>query len=329
MLSTKTKGYILGCIASGTYGLIPLFALPLYAKGMNVDSTLLLRYLFAMPVMAGMLIARGRTFGGMTAKQYTYAAVLGIIMAFSSLFLFMSFKYIAVGIASTILFVYPIMVAAIMTIFFKERLSKMTIFCILMTCFGIGLLYNPQTGGTQVNAIGLAYVLAAALSNATFIVGVNRPVLRGVSTLLLTFYFLGFGSLLFMGRILYYDNLTLPSDWSMWFNLIMLATLTTAISFLCTTTASQYVGATVTAILGAVEPVTAVLVGVLAFGEVFTIRETVGLAIIVISVTMVIASGKITGPLVRFRKLFPRLRKKKSVTEQSSQQVSQPRCVQE
>ncbi len=90
-------------------------------------------------------------------------------------------------------------------------------------------------------------------------------------------------------------------------NLIALAIFPTAISFLCTTQAVQYIGSTPTAILGALEPVTAVFFGVTIFGESLTLRLCCGIVLIILAVTFIIAGSNITTHLVRFRKLFPRL----------------------
>lgn len=124
-----------------------------------------------------------------------------------------------------------------------------------------------------------------------------------------------FGVTLFLGRILYGGDLILPEKWYLWGNLIALAVFPTAISFLCTTGAIQYIGSTPTAILGALEPVTAILFGITVFGERLTLRESLGLALIITAVTSVIAGGGITAYLIRFRKMFPRLVGKRSKTD--------------
>ena len=96
-------------------------------------------------------------------------------------------------------------------------------------------------------------------------------------------------------------------QWYLWGNLLALAVFPTAISFLCTTGAIQYIGSTPTAILGALEPVTAVFFGVVVFGESLSVRDVIGLVLIITAVTLVIAGSNITTYLIRFRKLFPRL----------------------
>ena len=271
-MNTKVKGYFLGAIAAATYGTNPLFALPLYKDGMDPDSVLFFRYLFAIPILGMMIKGRGRSFK-IEHKAAVPLIVMGLLVAFSSLALFQSYNYMEVGIASTLLFVYPIMVALIMALVFKEKLTLQTVFCILLALSGIGLLYKSGDG-TTLSLTGVLLVMASAL----FFVRV------------------GFGK-----------DLYIVAKWYLWGNLIALAVFPTAISFLCTTSAVQYIGSTPTAILGALEPVTAVFFGVAVFGETLTPRIGCGILLIILAVTIIIAGSNITSHLIRFRKLFPRL----------------------
>lgn len=304
-MNAKAKGYILGSIAAASYGMNPLFALPLYKAGMDPDSVLFFRYLFAIPLLGIMIKARGRTFK-IQRKETFPLIIMGLLVALSSLTLFLSYNYMAAGIASTLLFIYPIMVALIMAMVFKEKLALQTIVCMLLAPGGIGLLYKSEDGST-LSLIGTLLVFASSLSYAIYIVGINQTSLKNVATLKVTFYVLLFGLSLFVARLLYSGVLNTPDQWYLWGNLLALAVFPTAISFLCTTGAIQYIGSTPTAILGALEPVTAIFFGIAVFGESLTVRESIGLVMIIVAVTLVIAGGNITGQLVRFRKLFPRL----------------------
>lgn len=304
-MNVKAKGYLLGAIAAATYGMNPLFALPLYKAGMNPDSVLFFRYLFAIPVLAAMIKMRGRNFK-LRPGEIVPLIVMGLLVAFSSLFLFLSYNYMEAGIASTLLFVYPILVALIMALFFKEKLTLQTLFCILLALGGIGLLYKSGDG-TTLSLTGVFFVMASALSYAIYIVGANRPLLKNIATLKLTFYVLLFGLSLFLVRVDFGKSLLIVPDWYLWGNLIALAIFPTAISFLCTTLAVQYIGSTPTAILGALEPLTAVFFGVTLFGESLTPRLCCGIVMIILAVTLIIAGSNVTSHLVRFRKLFPRL----------------------
>ena len=306
-MNDKVKGYLLGAVAAATYGMNPLFALPLYADGMDADSVLFFRYLFAIPMLGAMILFRGRSFK-VSMHDTLRLVFMGIMVAASSLALFLSYNYMAAGIASTMLFVYPILVAVIMVLFYKEKPSLLTMLCILLAISGIALLYRGGDGAT-LSLTGTLLVFLSALTYAIYIVGVNHSSLKDVATLTVTFYVLLFGVGLFLVRILLGDGLTFPTRWYLWGNAVALALFPTAISFLCTTTAIKYIGPTPTAILGALEPVTAVVIGITVFGEAFTLREGVGLVLIVTAVTLVIAGGSVSHVLLRFRKLFPRLRR--------------------
>lgn len=306
-MNVKVKGYLLGALAAASYGMNPLFALPLYNDGMDPYSVLFFRYLFAIPILGIMLRARGRTFA-VSRHDILPLVVMGLLLAMSSLSLFLSYNYMEAGIASTMLFVYPIMVAVIMAIFFRERITAQTASCIFVALVGIALLYKGSDGAT-LDATGVMWVMVSALSYALYIVGVNRPRLKGIATLKLTFYALVFGFSIFIVCTDFGRALTFPSAWYKWGNLVALALFPTAISFLCTTQAIQYIGSTPTAILGALEPLTAVFFGVTVFGEALTPRLMFGIVMIIAAVSALVAGGSITSHLIRFKKMFPRLRR--------------------
>ena len=175
-MNVKAKGYILGAVAAATYGMNPLFALPLYKAGMNPD------------VLGMMIVARGRSFK-LKRKEVLPLIIMGLLVALSSLALFQSYNYMDVGIASTLLFVYPILVALIMWGAFKEKLTLPTVLCILLALGGIGLLYKSGDGST-LSLTGIILVMVSALSYAIYIVGVNQSTLKNLATLPLTFYVL-------------------------------------------------------------------------------------------------------------------------------------------
>lgn len=310
-MKNSIKGYALGIIAAASYGTNPLFAIPLYGAGLTPDSVLFLRYLVALPVVAAMILLRGRGFR-VTRHELLTLVVLGLLVAVSSLTLFMSYNYMDVGIASTILFVYPIMVAVIMAAVYKEKAGWMTIVCIALATVGIGLLMGNPDGGF-VSITGTILVVASALTYAVYIVAVNKTSLAKVATLTVTFYVLLFGLSLFLVRLLASGQPLFPTlpDWKLWGCVAGLAIFPTALSFGCTNGAIQSIGSTPTAILGAFEPVTAVIIGVFAFGEVLTPRIICGLVMIIVAVILVIAGPGIATPLTHVRKMFPRLRRRR------------------
>lgn len=306
----RKRGFIYAVVAAATYGMIPLFALPLYGVGgMNPDSVLLLRYFFAILIVAFMLKVRGRSLR-MKHGEFLPLLAMGVIMSLSSLSLFGSYRYMDGGIASTILFVYPVIVAVIMAVFYKEKITLPVALCIMLALGGIALLYIGDSGKT-LGFRGTLLVLFSAFFYAIYIVCVNNSRLKRIPTLKLTLYMMLFGLPLFVVRILWGGTFTMPSHWYLWGNIVALALFPTAISFICTTKAVQYIGATPTAILGAIEPLAAIFIGVLVFDEKLTLRICIGLIMIILSVTMVVAGANINDTLIHFKKLFPKLKRRK------------------
>ncbi|MGM9704841.1 MAG: EamA family transporter, partial [Prevotella sp.] len=123
-MNDRLKGYILGAVAAASYGTNPLFAMPLMNAGIDAYSVLFLRYMFAIPILAVMMIARRRGFG-LRRSQVLPLMALGLGMALSSLTLYVSYTYLGTAIASTLLFIYPILVTIIMAVFYKERASML------------------------------------------------------------------------------------------------------------------------------------------------------------------------------------------------------------
>lgn len=287
-MNSKLKGYLWGAIGGATYGMNPLFTLPLYQEGMSPDSVLFFRYLFAIPILALMMKFTHVDFK-ITIREIPPLAFMGIMFALCSLTLFQSYNYMDAGIASTILFLYPILVALIMTFIFKEKLSPVTIFCLLMATAGIGLLYKGEDGAT-LSLVGTILVIISALTYAIYIVGINRTRLKKMNTIKVTFYVLLLGWSLFAVRSMIDGGIQSPpaDKWFLWGNLLALGLLPTAISLLTTTIAIQHIGSTSTAILGALEPATAIFFGITVFNETLTFRETCGLVLIIVAVCIVV-----------------------------------------
>lgn len=274
---------------------------------MDADSVLFFRYLIALPIIGAMLLLRGRTLRPAKGELLPLV-IMGVLMSVSSLALFESYNYMDSGVASTLLFVYPVMVALIMAAFFRERLPVSTLLCIGIALTGIMMLNHTVTGA-PLSLTGVVLVMVSSLTYAIYIVAVNRPRLAGVPTLRIIFYGLLVGVLIFGGRLIYKGGIHVPSQWYLWGCLVALAVLPTAVSFVCTTAAIQKIGSTPTAILGALEPVVALVFSVTVFGDLLTFRQICGILLILVAVTFIIAGGSITRPLLRFRRLFPRLRR--------------------
>lgn len=290
MTNYKKIGYLLGLIAAITYGMNPLFALPLLNAGMQAPSVLFYRYLLAVPIIAIIMLCKGISFK-VNFKNLFILAILGILMGISSLTLFQSYGFMNAGIASTLLFVYPLIVAVIMILFFKEKFSWVTFGALLLSLVGIGLLYKGE-GEETLSLVGTLLVMASALTYAIYIVGVKHTPVCHLPPMTMTFYVLLFGMMVFLFNMAASGCYEAPHGWFQWGDAVCLALFPAAISFLCTTESIIRIGSTPTAILGAMEPVTAVIIGIMVFAETLNLREIIGISLIIIAVLAVILYKK-------------------------------------
>ena len=286
MTNNKTKGFILGAIAAASYGMNPLFTLPLYSAGMSVDTVLFYRYSLAVIVLGIMMKFQKQSFA-IKRVDVLPLCIMGLLFAFSSLFLFMSYNYMDAGIASTILFVYPVLVAIIMAVVSKEKVSLITMFSIALAFVGISMLCKSP-GGQTLSLVGITFVFLSSLSYAIYIVGVNRSSLKDMPIAKLTFYVLLFGLSVYVVRLQFCTELQVIPTPMLWINAVSLAVFPTVISLVTMTKAIHYIGSTPTAILGALEPVTALFFGVLVFGEQLTPRIILGILMVITAVTLII-----------------------------------------
>lgn len=286
-MNERLKGYLIGALAAASYGTIPLFALPLYKEGMNPVSVLLFRYLMALPMIMIMLKIKHKSIRLGETKLLSPLIILGLTMGASSLFLFLSYVTLPAGIASTILFIYPIVVLVLMTVIYREKMRMVTVLCIVVALVGIVLLYY-QGNGVTLDPLGTVFIVMSALTYAIYLVGLNRTKLGSIDPLLTSFYVIFVSLFMFFIYLRCGLDVTVPKSFYAWFNIFCLATIPTVVSFYATAYAVQHIGSTPTAVLGALEPATAVAIGILVFNEPITLRIAIGLILVISSVTFLI-----------------------------------------
>ena len=284
--SSKVEGFAAGIIAAVCYGTNPLGTLELYSDGINSGSVLIYRYLLAVVMFAIVMLFRRENF----KIKWGHAirlAFLGCIFSLSSATLYLSFHYMAAGIASTLLFVYPIMTAVMMTVFFHEKVTWTTTIAILLAVSGVGLLYQGD-GNEKLSTAGFALVMCSSLLYATYIISVNRWS-TDMSNIKFTFYILVFGLItMFAYSLLAGEEIQMLHTPKQWLCAAQLALLPTVLSLFFMTISINLIGSTPAAIMGALEPVTAVIIGVFVFGESFSVQLGIGIIAILAGVTLII-----------------------------------------
>ena len=283
-------GYLAGIISGITYGMNPLFGVPVINKGLDVNSLLFYRYGVATLLMLAFMLLTRRQIR-INWKQFGLMTILGILFTGCSITLFEAYKYIPSGIATSILYVYPIMVALIMMVF-GQFPSWQTWISIVAGVAGAVLL-SMKGGGGFIDWKGIALVVASGLCYTFFIVIVNlSKQVKAIPNLTLTFYCFFIGSLMLFALSGFGLQLNPVPDAMSWLNVLGLAVLPTAVATITLAASSKAVGATKTSVLGILEPLTAIVIGTLVFKEAFTLNVAIGVALILFAILFMILTEK-------------------------------------
>lgn len=276
-------------VSASSFGLVPLFSLPELQAGMDTPSVMLYRFGFgALFVLAG--LAAMRVDLSVTLAQLWRITALAALNAVAALTMVWGYRFMPSGPACTIQFSYPVFTVIIMMVFYHERLTLRTALAIVLAVLGVAALSGiASCSFTSSMAVGVALELLAGLSYAVFLVMVPKLNLNGMPSLKVTFWvFVMSVAVLLVFTTLATGGIHAVSGGRMLVTLLLLGFVPTALSNFTLIVGLKDIGSTLTSVLGALEPLTAMVVGVLVFHEDFGLASAVGLLLIVAAVTLLI-----------------------------------------
>ena len=298
-------GFFYSIVSSAAFGLIPLFTLPMMHAGVSGATALFYRFAIAAVVLGIVLALRGERFKTRGIDLFKLVG-MSFMYTMAALLFFWGFKHMPSGVVATIQFTYPVMVMLIMTVFFHERFSWITAASILLAIVGVYLLSGGadadlHSGMGGANLFAVALLLLSALCNAVYITGIYAARIPNMSSLVMTFYVLAFSTVISGSNAVFSGTFQFLHSWRELLLATLLAVVTAVVSNLTLILAVQRIGSTLTSIMGVMEPVTAVTVGILVFSEPFSLSLVVGVALIAASVVLVMLGKQITAFLQRQR----------------------------
>ena len=299
-MSAKVKGFMYGVATSVTFGLIPLFTLPLMQKGMASDSILFYRFITATAALALMMIVKKESFR-VNWRDLAVIVLLAVFYTASSMFLLYGYEAMGAGVATTLHFTYPVFVTLLMFALFREKASWVTWTAVVLAIAGVAKL---SLNGTELklDPVGVGVVLLSAVGYASYIIAVNKSRVRDMHSRKLAFYVFVLTTLMFAVKNGLGGGVQPLPDAVSAVNVVLLAVAPTVISNITLLLAVHNIGGTLTSILGALEPVTAVCIGAMVFGEEFTLSEAVGITLILVAVVLVILNRSIKENLTQLLK---------------------------
>ena len=288
-MSPTLKGTIAGLVAAICYGLIPLFTIPIKngeaANHLSDCSIMFYRFALATLIIAVLMLITRRSFK-ITRGELVTLTYLAFLSDGSALFLIDGDNYLSSGVATTIHFMYPVVTTIMMMVFYNEARKVSTLLAVLLAVVGVGVLSWQSNGETSLH--GVIIELISACCYAFYLIRVNRSRVRNMDGMKLTFYVMGIGALIFGAEALRQDEFQLITTGVQASHLLLLGIVCTVVTNLCLVMAVQRIGSTMTAVLGALEPLTAVALGCLLMGEAITLNVVLGICLIIPSVIIII-----------------------------------------
>ena len=284
----RAKGILYAALSSSTFGLAPLFTLLLLGLGYSSFEVLSYRWGVASLFLGALALLAGRSFR-LSWPELRTVFFLSLFRAATSLSLVIAYQHIASGVASTIHFMYPLAVALAMMCFFREKGSVWVFAAIGMSIVGAVLLSLGNVDFTRGNTtLGMVSAAVSVVSYGGYIVGVRKSRAVGIDSTVLTCYVMGLGALYFIAGGLVTGGIRIETDGTAWLCILGVALPATAVSNMALVQAIRRIGPTLTSVFGAMEPLTAVVIGVTVFAEPFTAKGAAGILLIVAAVLLVV-----------------------------------------
>lgn len=291
----RLNGIFYATISSASFGFSPLFSLGLLSAGLSNFDVLSYRWLIAGLVLMGYAILKKKSLRLNSFDEAWKIILLSILRAVTSVNLIIGYANISSGIATTINFMYPVIVALCMMLFFREKKSLVDICAIGASIFGVYLLASGDSivvegGNTR---LGLICSIISAFSFAAYYIVMKQIKADKIEVVKFTTWIMMLSALYFIiCAFVFEGHISLINDGKSWLNIIGLGLWATMVSNITGVKAIRRIGPTHTSVLGALQPVTALLLGVLFLGEHLYMRSAIGITVILIAVSIIVMHQK-------------------------------------
>lgn len=287
----RFNGIFYAIISSASFGFSPLFSIALMVAGLSHFDILTYRWGIAAFVLMIYAAIRGKTLKLNSFDEVWKIFLLSALRAVTSITLLIGYANIASGIASTINFMYPVVVALCMMLFYGEKKSAANIISIAMSIFGVYLLAHGDglivEGGDT--TLGLVCSIISAFSFAAYYIVMKRTKADKIEVVKFTTWIMLLSAVYFLiGGLVTEGGISLVTDSRSWLYILGLGLWSTMVSSFTGVKAIRRIGPTLTSILGALQPLTAVILGVIFLDEHLGVKTVLGIALILVAVTIVV-----------------------------------------
>ena len=284
-MNNKYKGILAVLVSAVIFGSMPLIARIVYAENGNALSLTLNRFLLSIPVLYFLIRKKGNENIKITKKELKKISLVGTFgYCSTALLLYTSYNYISTGTATTLHFVYPVLVILGGVVFFKDKPNAIKITSVILCVLGIFMFYN---GDSQINIKGILIAFASGVTYSFYILYIEKSELKNMGTFKLTFYLSLISSVIMFIVCAITGKLALNMTYLGWILSLVLSVSVTLGGVCLFQEGIKLIGSQSTAVLSTFEPITSILVGILIFNEGFNFRTILGFIFIIIATLLI------------------------------------------
>ncbi len=277
-MNTKQKGIIFTMIATILFGVTPAVGKLTYAMGNNGVQLAFLRHLFVLPLFLMIVIYQGQSLRLNKSqcldvfKVGFFGNTLTIVMLYSS------YEYIGVGSATVLHFLYPLFVVCMNFILYHQKLNKQQLCCLALAIIGIFCFVDSSSS----SIMGALLAILSGVFFAYYMVGMDHSSIRYMSPYVFNFYLVLMNSIvIFILAFLLERVSILPLQAYILSGVV--AVLTSLIGVVLLQKGIYCLGASLTAILSTLEPITSIVVGAVWLNESLTLLKIIGCILVLLS----------------------------------------------
>lgn len=288
-LANKHKGALLAILSGFCYGLVGYFGINIIHADITISTMLFWRFMVAGICMCMLLIPqRGKTKTTHSTAELIRTILYGAALySGTSIGYFMSSIYIGTGPAMVVSFTYPAIIMLLHLCIYKTRMATHYYWALILILSG--MVFLVDSSNFTLNLTGIGFGLLSAAFYAAYILANKKNTMPPITSTLLVSIGCMITALVLS---VISGTFTIPTSPTIWLNIIGLGILCTALPILFLLQSLQYISPQKASLLSVLEPVFVVIFGIALLNEPITIKQTVGICIILCGALVTLLHSK-------------------------------------
>lgn len=281
----RTKGIIYVLISALIYGFTPVLCSMTYDMGNTPLTLTFFRSFFVLPVLA-ILMKKDHISMKITKNELGRVFVIALFGAvLTTLLLYSSYQYIAVGTATTLHFLYPLFVTLICHFIYRDSMRKTQIIALVISLIGVGFFINLN----DLSAVqGIIMALISGFTFSIYLVGIEKFGVSDMHSYKLSFYIAMWVCICLIIVNIFTGQFNFNQPLLSYGLMVIVAILAQFVAVVMLKEGIAIIGSSLASMFSMAEPVSSVIFGAIFLSESITIMQIIGCVMIMIGVSMLL-----------------------------------------